>query len=801
MGAFKAWLAGSAFFYGAMMGNMQEAWSQAASAPVNASKAADSDSSAGPESGTAGMLGEIIVTAQKRSERLQDVPMSVNAATGQQLETLGITSTEQLERAVPGFSAEKTVYGLPVYYIRGVGFNDTTLGVSPAVSVYTDQFALPFSAMARGAILDLERVEVLKGPQGTLFGQNSTGGAINYIAAKPTRSFESGFDLTYGRFNEADAEAFVSGPISSTVSARLAIRNEYRGDWQKGYTIGETSGATQFHNARLIVDWAPLDTVKVEVMATGWTDDSDTQQQQFLQYYPLVPVADGGRPVNVPIASFPTAPNDPRAAAFDPGGDFRQHNHFYQLGARGDIELSDRMTLTSLTSYESYKLNSPADQDGTIYPLEVTTDLGTISSFSQELRLNGTAGDRIKWMAGGNFERDTVDERLTFDPTSASGEQLGPYSWNAFRIDNNQNIKTKSGFGSLDFGITDTLTAQGSARFTDQDRGFAGCTGDTGNGQMATAFSFLSTLLTASPQTIPPGGCVTLSSTGAPLPIVTGELNQSNVSWRGSLNWKVTSETLLYANVTKGYKSGSFPTLPAATAIQYVPVTQESLLAYETGVKLDAFSRMLQFDGALFYYDYSDKQLVGYRVLPPFGAIPSLVTIPKAKIEGAELSLSLHPTSELTITANGTYIDTRINSNPSNPTGPFGNSATFIGQRFPYTPTWQGVFDAQYRFAVPGSLFAYFGAGVSSRSATSGALLSGAPQVATEEALLKIPGYSLLDLRAGLEPVNGPWRLELWGRNVANRFYVTGATHNSDYVSRFSGMPATFGFTVKYRFE
>ncbi len=137
--------------------------------------------------------GEIVVTAQKRNERLSDVPMSITAASSEQLESRGIANTDDLAKLVPGFTFQKSNYGLPIYYIRGVGFSDTTLGVSPAVTVYVDQIPLPFSPMSRGAILDLERVEVLKGPQGTLFGQNSTGGAINYIAARPTDAHRSKF--------------------------------------------------------------------------------------------------------------------------------------------------------------------------------------------------------------------------------------------------------------------------------------------------------------------------------------------------------------------------------------------------------------------------------------------------------------------------------------------------------------------------------------------------------------------------------------------------------------------------------
>jgi iron complex outermembrane receptor protein len=443
---FKVWLVGG-LYYGAMF-YAGPGWTQAAAPAISATD----------------MIAEIVVTAEKRTEQLQDVPMSVNAITGQQLQTLGITDTDQLQALVPGFSFEKTIYGLPVYFIRGIGFNDTTLGVSPGVTVYTDQFALPFSAMSRGAILDLERVEVLKGPQGTLFGENSTGGAINYIAAKPTDSFQAGVDATYGRFNEADAEAFVSGPLTSTVSARLAVRNEHQGDWQKGYTTDEGIGEKNFHNARLLVDWKPQDGIKFELMTTGWIDDSEAQQPQFVEYKPLATPAQGGRPTTFPIANFPAAPSDPRAAAWDPGNDFQRRDHFYQISLRGDFDLSRRVTVTSLSSYEAYRVLTPIDLDATTYPVSVATDGGDIKSYSQELRINGSTGDRTKWMLGGNYERDTVDERLDFDPTHTSANHIGPLTFSTFLIDNDQTIESKSGFGSLDFGVSDSLTAQVSAR-------------------------------------------------------------------------------------------------------------------------------------------------------------------------------------------------------------------------------------------------------------------------------------------------------------------------------------------------
>lgn len=746
------------------------------------------------------IVAEVVVTAQKRVERLQDVPMSITAATAEQLQAMGVVSPDQLQKVVPGFSVEKTVYGTPVFFIRGIGFNDTTLGVSPAVTVYMDQMPLPFTPMSRGSVLDLERVEVLKGPQGTLFGQNSTGGAINFITAKPTDVFESGVELSYGRFNQTQTEAFVSGPISSTVSARVALRGEYQDDWQKGHTTDQTIGKKRFYNSRVLVDWTPSDAVKVELMASGWRDRSDSQQPQNIVSTPLK-TGPGAREVPYPVASFPAAPDDPRAAAWNDAFDLQQDNQFYQFSARADIQTSDRTTLTSLTSYQRYEQSVPLSLSGTTYPVAKSIHTGTIPSFSQELRLDGAMSERWRWMLGGNYQKDTVDERLIFNPLITSGTLVGPFNFDSFYVDNEQQIESRSAFGSLDLQLTERLSAQTSLRYTKQDRDFAGCVRDDGNGQTAAALGFLSTLLTGTAQAIAPGSCSTLSATGVPLPIVTGDLNEDNVSWRESLNWKPSEDTLLYANVTKGYKAGSFATLPASVASQYVPVSQESVLAYEVGFKGVTASRRLQVDGAVFYYDYKDKQLVGYLVVPPFGPLPSLVSIPTSTVRGGELNAIWQPFEQLTLSANATYIDTQVDDNPVNPTGPFGNPADFTGQSFPHTPEWQSVVSGLYRAPLASSLIGYIGATVSNRSSTSASLLSGSAAVASQEALLEIDSYTLLDLRAGIEAEDGRWRVEIWGRNVTNEFHEIGATRNSDYMTRFAGLPAMYGVTFGYRIQ
>jgi iron complex outermembrane recepter protein len=742
---------------------------------------------------------EIIVTAQKREERLRDVPMSITAATSEQLQSRGVTTTDDLAKIVPGFAAQKTNNGLPIYFIRGVGFFDASLGVSPAVTVYSDQAPIPFTPMARGAILDLERVEVLKGPQGTLFGQNATGGAINYISAKPTDRFEAGVNLQFGRFAALNTEGFVSGPLSSTVSARLAVRGESSSNWQSNYANGDKIGKRRFINGRAIVDFKPSDSARFELQVTGWRDKSDSQQPQLTRYIPQTPVSAGGRPTVFPIATFPVAPNNPRAAAWDPGRSFARNDWYVGASLRGDVDLSDTIALTSISSYGKYRTALPQDGDATIYALDLVTTKGSIETYSQELRVAQSEGT-FQWMLGGNYQHDKTSERQAFSPVVDTNEQLFGNTWDAFGMRNDQRIKTASVFASAQFKLSDTFSLQGSARYSSQKRDYAGCTADLGDGRIANAFAFLSFALTGAPQTIPAGGCITLNANGTPAPIITGKLNEDNFSWRGSLNWKPSDGTLLYANITKGYKAGSFPTLAAAVSTQLAGIKQESVLAYEIGTKIELADRKVQIDGAAFYYDYTDKQLTGFQSIFPFGPLPSLVSIPKARVQGVELNVILRPVSGLTFTVGGSYLKTKVLRDPPAPIGPFGGVGTFVGQTFPLTPKWQGVADLEYRFPALSNGDAFFGATLAGRTGSKSVLFGQQPAQAALEQLLVSNGYATLDLRAGIDLDANDLRVEIFGRNVTNRYYSINNIRSADSVFRFAGQPATYGVSVGYRF-
>jgi outer membrane receptor protein involved in Fe transport len=273
---------------------------------------------------------------------------------------------------------------------------------------------------------------------------------------------------------------------------------------------------------------------------------------------------------------------------------------------------------------------------------------------------------------------------------------------------------------------------------------------------------------------------------------VVDSLNETNVSWRVGAEWKPRERTLVYANISKGYKAGGFPSLGATAASQYQPAVQESVVAYEAGFKTTTADGKLHVDGALFFYDYQDKQILGRVLDPLFGPLLQMINVPKSRVTGAELQASWFPVEGLSISAGVSYIDSKVLDNFVN-YKPDGVLANLGGEAFPNTPKFQVVSDVNYRWPISGSLFGFVGGGVTHQDKTNSQL--------GELPLLNVKAYSLVDVRAGVESQNGTWRLSAWGHNVGDAYYWTAANRNLDTVVRFAGRPATYGMSFSYRFQ
>lgn len=585
------------------------------------SLAATASGSGQPDGDTGNKIQEVVVTAQKRTENINKVGLAITAASAVQLQEKGVTSVADLVKIEPSLQFSQAQSGTPVYTLRGVGYFEQSLSASPAVSIYQDEVAFPYPVMSKGVLLDPERVEILKGPQGTLYGQNATGGLINFIAAKPTDTDKVGVDESINNYGDNLVSGFLSGPLTSTVSARLSASFENGGAWQKSVTRDQSLGDKDTQIGRLILDWRPTSSFKASLNVNGWLDRSDTQAGQLEGYRLQAPQNVGPanisnpafyHPAPVGSAAFnaypgpiqaelsePIAPNNARAADWVAGSHPRNNESFFQTNLRLDYSFNDNLGVTSISNYEAFTESNLVDQAGIAAPGEASKIRGNVLTYSQELRLHGTFDShKINWLVGANAESDKVDENddVTLVSTASyAPAALGLPPFLEFGAVGSDKAITTSVFANAEYHVFDTLSIHGGIRYTKSDQTLSGCSYSTFPSvtilQNAVAGE-LAGLYGGTSVPGVPGHCVTLTpppnfSPGS----ISNKLDQSNVPWRVGIDWTPLDHTLLYFTVSKGYKAGSSPALGASQYTQLKPVTQESLLSYEVGAKSELFDR------------------------------------------------------------------------------------------------------------------------------------------------------------------------------------------------------------------
>ena len=741
-------------------------------------------------------LAEVIVTANKIEEASSRVGATIQTIDVKALEQQQVTTLQDLANVVPGLTFTQTEFSTPVYTLRGVGFYETSLAAYPDVSVYLDQAPLPLPTETELTLFDIQRVEVLKGPQGTLFGNNATGGAINYIANKPTTDFTAGTQVSYGKYNTGQVDGFISGPLSDTLLARFAFSMTESADgWQHSQTRDDTNGKENKIAARAIFDWHPRDALRFELNINGWYDGSQPQQPQFIQFKPNFPTY-------TPLINQPLAPNDANVADWSTRfGEPRADDALFQTFLRTDYDLTSTITVTSISNYIYLSRNQRPGEDGSQYSTsDETLNTGYINSFSQELRIAGGGTGPLRWLGGVNYSGDRVRERVTISWPDGS-TNTSPIAAGSLgnTDDGTQKMNNYAAFAHADYNILDQLKLKAGVRGTEADRSVDECgieylgtpldpNGIIQNFVAATA-AFLGN---RSFTPVGPGQCAMIGTPPAyDIGRLNTHLNEHNVSWSGGFDWQATDTLLAYANISRGYKAGGFPTLPASYYLALAPVTQEKVTDYEAGFKAQFLERRLLVNGAAFYYDYTNKQLKSRIIDPIFGVLTALVNIPKSTIRGAELEVHARPLTGLDIGAAATFLDAKIDRFTG--VNQVGEVDNFAGSAVPYAPKWTLTSSIDYDHPLTDQWSGFIGAQVSYETQTTAAI--GSPS------LYLMPAYSLLNLQLGVQSRDGRWRAFAWGKNVLNRFYVNNVVEAEDAVIRFTGRPATYGLAVSYRFQ
>jgi outer membrane receptor protein involved in Fe transport len=541
-------------------------------------------------------VAPVIVTAQKREEAAEKIGMSITAAGGDVLRLRGVDSVADLPRLVPGLTIQQSAFNSTSITLRGVGFFNSDLATPPAVTIYLDEAPLPYPALTKLVAFDLERVEVLEGPQGTLFGQNATGGAVNYIAAKPTETFAAGVDATYGRFDRGLLGGYVSGPIGPHLTARLALQGQWGDGWQESITRpGGRLGRVRELQGRASLDWRPDDAFSSRLTLAVTHDGSDSLAGQFLAARSSIPALAIPGLLTFPVVQKPRAADWTTARPDDNTAfPYASDTNLQHLTWRNDLRLGNGLNLAALTSFARFRLAYGQDADGT--PFHVTDGVdraGKVRTLFQELRLSSVTGGLI-WLVGANYEHDDVsDDPLQFvgdNDTSSVFLGVDPQAFaDAISYPSRVRATTYAVFGHFDYQAGDQLRLEGAVRFNSDHRTFDNCS-DAASEQFA---HFWNAFRGGAPPAIHAGDCFTIDPANGFRPVdnVHNVLDQNSASWRAGVDWTPRRNVLLYANASKGYKAGAAPTLAATNVDQFTPVPQESVLAYEAGVKASLFDR------------------------------------------------------------------------------------------------------------------------------------------------------------------------------------------------------------------
>lgn len=779
--------------------------------------------------------GEIIVTAQRRAESMNDVGMAIQAVDGETLENLRVTDMRDLTAVAPSFTVSQSYQGVPTYTLRGIGFNTINLSSTSTVGTYVDEVAYAYPIMNTGPVMDIERVEVLKGPQGTLYGRNTTAGLINFITAKPTDSFDGSLKADLGNYQTYNIGGHISGPLGEGIAARVAFRSENSDKgWQVSNTRGERLGEVDKLGIRGALAIDPAPGTHFDLSVTWWRNRSDTVAGQGIGFTPATNPVTGtsnSRFFNAPgLADYishnaPTkasqadwAPETGRSADIGTGlgldGPLAEDNRFWGLKLRWDQQLGDAMKLVSLTSYNDFKRDALSDWSGAPFEILLQNTVGRIKSFAQELHLEGESG-AFTWLVGGYYAHDRIIDsnrtllgqnanvgliRAAGQPLLATPFNSGGYTplqlSQAFRTyEDFGRIRTKtwSIFGNADAELTDQLKLTVGVRYTEDKQRYNGCSRDF-NGNMLPNVNVVNRALyfqtygVLAPE-IAAGQCNTFDPVTGTFGEVQSLLDENNVAWRIALDWSPNDDTLLYASVSRGYKSGTTPINAANLARQNAPVTQEKLTAYEVGVKATLADRTVQANLSAFYYDYADKQISTYFADPIYTALSRLDNVPDSEAYGVEGELTIRPVAGLTLAANALWLKTRIND--YNGTNAAGQPQNFDGAEFIYSPEFQGSVTLAYDTPVSNT--------VRLTGAVSARYQSKSNTIFEDLDLYKVDAYGTVNASIGLRDESG-WSVSLWAKNLFDKYYWSAVASNANVVVRFANPPRTYGLTVGFEF-
>lgn len=573
--------------------------------------------------------GEIVVTATKRSANLQDVPLSITAIGGADIADKQVRDGIGLARLTPNLAAESAMgAAMPRYRLRGIGTNDFTPTATSAVGVYEDEVFISAGSAQSEPLYDLDRVEVLRGPQGSLWGKNTTAGAIHYVTTKPGDTLSGQGRAVYGSDNTVELEAGVGGPLADKLNFRVAgVYKSRDGQYHNDFTDKKAGGYDIWDlRGQLGYEFTPDATLLVKVHG------GVSKQRQPLQHVGLLA---GGADFDGYVE------RDSETALSNNGSDFTRARRF-GTDARLDVDLGGAR-LIDIASYE--KSSSLIYSDDDANPISEYHERygGSSQTFTNELRLESPDGNRFGWIVGTYY---------LHDKTNSFG-QLGLYSPINFGVDGaayDFDTKTDNlaGFASVSYEVTPKFKLTAGGRYTWEKKSIGGVAYDYAT-QPGNVFD------ASVPKNvyIDTANGIYNDGFGNDLDPVPGSRSWKKFTWDASADYKATEDVLLFARVARGFRSGAYNTYVASPGDLGV-YDPETLTSYEAGIKTSWLDRKLTLNATAFHYDIDDMQVT---VLQSVGTRTQNAAA--ARVNGFEIEAAARPLAGLSLSAGYGFQDSK----------------------------------------------------------------------------------------------------------------------------------------------
>ncbi|WP_394173422.1 TonB-dependent receptor [Thalassotalea litorea] len=735
-------------------------------------------------------IEKISVTAQKRTQSITEIGVTTTAFSGDSLEELGVESAVDLGAHTPGLVAvNSTSGGTPIFAIRGIGLDDFSPNNTSGVGVYTDEVFASSPVYLSGQLFDIERVEVLKGPQGTLYGKNTTGGAINFITKKPSDDFEAYVEVDYSSFQTLEISGAVGGALTDSVNGRVAANYaKSKEGWQTDVETGEEFG--------LIDTFAVRGQLGFELGSSG---------NALLRVYANQDKSKPSSPSSEGIEDVFGDDSFAQLNSPDQGNKVKVGNLPVMRDESGSglsltIDYSfNFFDLVSISSWDQYDRNIVDNYDGSaVATMELIQD-NQLQQWAQEVRFISTSSDDFSWVAGFNISNEEVDSVDIFDDSffltdSAFDGVLYPEDISAIGLDQfiADYIQITDSLGvylHTETQLNDSWKLIAGIRYSHDERSFNG---------IATNLSF-----------------------GEIFPVT--ELNETNtddaITGKVGLDWKVNSDLLVFGNVATSYKSGVYYGAAILDAEAWSYVEPEDVTSAEIGYKWTLLDGSMQFNGALFGMQYENRQSLVTFVSGEFSdfsgfavADTTLVNIPKSETKGFEMDVQWLPIDDLTVHAGVAYLDSKVTQAPDTKNlrginadpgvNDMANEQGFgfvdalaapleNGAVLSQAPEWSYNAMVAYDMPLDNELYLKFQTSYSWAD-------SQFAQLADDNA--KYGPVSSLDGLVSLSSDADNWTLSLWARNLldkdAETYSFTGFAGRTVYHQK----PTTVGITFKYEY-